>query len=584
VSGTNHDDALIDLVSSIDDEQPVDWVAAEREARSDEDRATIRELRLLSEIARVYRDPDSVVAEPAPPSPSMPLVPSRSWGPLRVQGEIGHGAFSTIYRAIDKLDREVALKVLSLGPEASDEERARILREGRMLAKLRHEHIVSVYGVDEVDGEVGLWMQLVRGTTLEEELAVRGPFSAFEATGIGTDLCHALAAIHGAGLLHRDVKAQNVMREAGGRTVLMDLGAGLDLARDSVARHRPMAGTPLYLAPEIFADGKPSVASDIYSLGVLLFHIVTGKFPVDGKTFDDISRAHERSERLRLRDARADLPEVFVRVVERALEPRPEDRYPSAGELEAALSQEMAKPVPRQSAWWFAAAAIASTALVAAWLIGDRSSRQQPLTVSAGASLPPSPAPAPAVPALQPYTVEAAFLKWTNHEDQRLANDERVRPGDDILLTLRASTPVYVYVYNEDAAGQKYALYPLREEDYGVPLDPGRTHRLPGIVDGEERSWEVSSRGTRENFIVAAGPERNLELEAWLRTLAKPSRSTPVAGLEAPGTLRGVGSMSARAPRPGVTTPSPLVDLRPLGTGPETITGLWARRLTLSNP
>jgi hypothetical protein len=180
--------------------------------------------------------------------------------------------------------------------------------------------------------------------------------------------------------------------------------------------------------------------------------------------------------------------------------------------------------------------------------------------------------------------VEAAFLKWTNHEDQRLANDERVRPGDDILLTLRASTPVYVYVYNEDAAGQKYALYPLREEDYGVPLDPGRTHRLPGIVDGEERSWEVSSRGTRENFIVAAGPERNLELEAWLRTLAKPSRSTPVAGLEAPGTLRGVGSMSARAPRPGVTTPSPLVDLRPLGTGPETITGLWARRLTLSNP
>ena len=106
----------------------------------------------------------------------------------------------------------------------------------------------------------------------------RGPFGAAEAALVGQDLCAALAAVHAAGLLHRDVKAQNVMRESGGRIVLMDFGP----ARSSADTAEParMAGTPLYLAPEMFRGSQPRSQSDIYSLGVLLFYLVTGEFPV----------------------------------------------------------------------------------------------------------------------------------------------------------------------------------------------------------------------------------------------------------------------------------------------------------------
>ena len=150
--------------------------------------------------------------------------------------------------------------------------------EARRLARLRHEHVVQVYGAEEHDGRVGLWTELVRGESLEQLVADRGPLGAREAALVGLDVCAALAAVHGAGLVHRDVKAQNVMREAGGRVVLMDFGTGEDLAGTS-----RLVGTPFYLAPEIFRGQKASVQSDLYSVGVLLFYLVTGKFPVVGR-------------------------------------------------------------------------------------------------------------------------------------------------------------------------------------------------------------------------------------------------------------------------------------------------------------
>ena len=111
---------------------------------------------------------------------------------------------------------------------------------------------------------------------------MHGPFSAREAAQIGVDLCHALAAVHGAGLLHRDIKATNVMREGGGRIVLMDFGAGQPFSTADQPVER-IVGTPLYLAPELFKGEQPSRASDIYALGVLLYHLVTGSYPVEAE-------------------------------------------------------------------------------------------------------------------------------------------------------------------------------------------------------------------------------------------------------------------------------------------------------------
>src|SRR4029077_3080841 len=128
---------------------------------------------------------------------------------------------------------------------------SRIAVEGRLLARVRHPNVVTVYGVAAHEQRVGLWMELVRGATLEQQLGAHGPLSAREAALIGIDLCRALAAIHAAGLIHRDVKAQNVMREDGGSIVLMDLGTSRE-ADGRLTRSVPeLAGTPLYLAPEI---------------------------------------------------------------------------------------------------------------------------------------------------------------------------------------------------------------------------------------------------------------------------------------------------------------------------------------------
>src|SRR6185503_6963433 len=157
-------------------------------------------------------------------------------------------------------------------------------------------------------GRVGLWMELVRGTTLEDLLQRQGTFSGPEASFVGRDMCGAVAAVHRAGLLHGDIKAHNVMREEGGRNVLMDFGAGKDLDMDFLHAYvggaDDFAGTPLYLAPEVFTGSRRTQATDIYSLGVLLFHLVTNRYPVEGDTRAAVEDAHRRA-RARSRSAPA---------------------------------------------------------------------------------------------------------------------------------------------------------------------------------------------------------------------------------------------------------------------------------------
>jgi TolB-like protein/Tfp pilus assembly protein PilF len=163
---------------------------------------------------------------------------------------------------------------------------------------------------------------------------------------IGIDLCRALASIHRAGLIHRDVKAQNVMREDGGRIVLMDLGTGREANAHSGRAMRELAGTPLYLAPEIFVGSSASALTDVYSLGVLLYRLVSGSFPVRAATVEELEARHAEGALVRLRDMRADLPSAFVRVIDRAIAPEPAKRYQSAGELEAALLDSLADSTP----------------------------------------------------------------------------------------------------------------------------------------------------------------------------------------------------------------------------------------------
>jgi eukaryotic-like serine/threonine-protein kinase len=299
------------------------------------------------------------------------------WGPLLVLEKIGRGSFGDVYRAWDpRLDREVALKLLR--EDTTERFGSPAVEEGRLLARVRHPNVVTVFGAERAAGRAGIWMEYIRGRTLADEVKDRGPLAPDEAVRIAIDVCRALAAVHAANLLHRDVKAHNVMREENGRIVLGDFGTGLTMLETPAEPQ--LAGTPLYLAPEVLEQRIASVASDLYSVGVLLFFLLTGRYPVAGGSLAEIQRAHSDGVRLSVREAGPELDHDLAALVETLLDPDPGQRFPTAIAAEAALQQWRdrqagetlpgAAAPPRAGRFWMGAAFLTATASVAsvAWL------------------------------------------------------------------------------------------------------------------------------------------------------------------------------------------------------------------------
>ena len=343
-------DPLSKVSASIADGEPIDWDAVCALSGDDDIRRLIDHLRIVASVAEVHRSQvDEAVTQtveiPQDLSSTAPdPQPPKRWGHLLLIRKIGEGAYGEVYEALDTwLDHPRALKLLK--PATANRASApQILHEARKLVRVRHPNVVMVHGADSHDGRVGFWMDLIEGHTLEQRVR-DGRLSAGEAIYVGKELCRALAAVHQADLLHRDVKAQNVMRASdGGRIILMDFGAGEFRSAPSAGRPQ---GTPLYLAPELFTGAAATVQTDIYALGVPLYYLVTGRFPVEGKSFTDLALAHAQHARRHLRDARSDLPDAFVGVVERATDPDLSRRFHSAGDLHAALEErELPRHMP----------------------------------------------------------------------------------------------------------------------------------------------------------------------------------------------------------------------------------------------
>ena len=369
------DDAgrLDDLAQAIADGSPIDWESLLPPDGSP-DRQALPHYRAVAAVADVYR---RLAPDPEPPPERGP----ERWGRLELLERVGSGAYGDVYRAWDpRLEREVALKLLrcpGVAGDAADPASAgstaatgsQAVEEGRLLARVRHPNVVTVHGADVVDGGVGLWMEFVHGRTLAQAVADEGPLDPDAAMRIGIDVCRALSAVHAAGLIHRDLKAQNVMRDEGGRTVLMDFGTVHDAAPEAAAAGSGLRGTPLYLAPEIFAGAPGTVASDVYATGVLLYHLVTNAYPVTAASIEALRRAHDRGERRRLRDARRDLPPAFARVVEKALARDPARRFATASDMGDALDRarrSSRSPLPGRV---LAALAVIGACLVAALLV-----------------------------------------------------------------------------------------------------------------------------------------------------------------------------------------------------------------------
>jgi serine/threonine protein kinase/Tol biopolymer transport system component len=399
---TEHSDEawLIALANDVCDGRRIDWDAVVPANATTENKNVVEGLRRLTTVVEAHR---TLGGSPAPEPPSVDQAAPAAWGHLVLLETVGQGAFGTVYRAWDaQLDREVALKVLLRVPIESP------LDEARHLARVRHPNVVAIYGAELVEEQVGIWMEFIEGETLATIVRERGTMSAREVAGIGIDLCRALSALHRSGLLHGDIKAHNVMREVGGRIVLMDFSGVRVADADGLPE---LSGTPLYMAPELF-DGRPaSFTADIYSLGILLFYLLSGHFPVEGADVAEIRRLHASGERIRLRDMRPELTDPVVQLVERATAVAPAARFHTAGDLEHALAGIFAHGVAVTQSdldrlersrlalrWWMLAAAIlALVGGVAVWKLLSLDTRSATPLVHLGIGHPMNTGPWPRI-------------------------------------------------------------------------------------------------------------------------------------------------------------------------------------------
>jgi Tol biopolymer transport system component len=358
------DPRLEEVASAILDGTPVDWTVGSGADGSSV--PLIQQFKIVAAVADVHR------------SAAADTELNRSWGSLRLLERIGGGSFGEVYRAWDsRLDREVALKLLPMDA-APDDAASSVIHEGRLLARIHHPNVVTIYGAERIDGRIGLWMEFIHGHTLAQLLDGGRVFTPREVAAMGAELCDALTAVHGAGLLHRDIKAANVMIADDGRVVLMDFGTGTDITDGS---SDDLAGTPLYLAPELLAGREPSARSDIYSVGVLLYHLLTRSYPVTADSLPALREAHARRQTPAARISRRELPGKLARILHRALDPRPERRDASAASLRADLLSISSR---RRTRPLILSAALLMAAAVPGWFFsgGMRSRNAGPATLT----------------------------------------------------------------------------------------------------------------------------------------------------------------------------------------------------------
>ena len=258
---------------------------------------------------------------------------------------LGHGAMSTVDLAHDtELDREVAVKRLAENFARDDELRARFQREARLAARLSHPNVVHIYDVGEDDdGRPFIAMEFVDGETLAEVLARRGPLPAEEVARLGVQACRALAAAHDAGLVHRDVKPQNLILRRDGVLKLGDFGIAFGLEGTRLTVAGTVLGTAAYLAPEQARGEEVTGAADVYGLGAVLYELLTGRPPRTPATLADLSRTETIPVPLAA-------PPALARIVMRCLAADPDERPASAAEvareLAATLPETQTLPLP----------------------------------------------------------------------------------------------------------------------------------------------------------------------------------------------------------------------------------------------
>jgi len=255
-------------------------------------------------------------------------------GEFRVERELARGGMGVVFKGTEEhLGRTVALKVLS--PELGVTARAaeRFKREGRMVAELEHPNIVPVYRVGQLGGTLFIAMKFIEGRSLDEITASQGALPIPVVLHVLRSAARSLAYAHERDIVHRDVKAANILLDRDGRVLVSDFGVALRASDVTLTVDGAVIGTPGYMSPEQCAGKRATPQSDQYSLGVVAFQMLTGALPFRAESLPGIMHHHFFTPLPSVRFARDDIPADLLRIVERLMAKAPGDRFPTTRQL-----------------------------------------------------------------------------------------------------------------------------------------------------------------------------------------------------------------------------------------------------------
>jgi len=309
-------------------------------------------------------------------------------GRYRIEDTLGHGGMAVVYVAVDaELGRRVAVKVLAEQLGTDWDFRRRFVREARLAARLSHPNVVQIYDAGEDDGRPFIVMELVSGETVADLIARRGKLPPEEAAALARQAAVGLQHAHDAGLVHRDVKPQNLIVRDDGVLKIADFGIARAAESTRFTQVGTVLGTAAYLAPEQALGNETGPEADIYSLGAVLYELLTGRAPHEFESLADLAMQHREGTIVPVRDLEPNVSPSLEALVMRCLAREPRFRPDSAGEVAASLAGEgndrsvtaATKALPRPSrtgvlrraTWkWIALAVALGTVALVLGLVG----------------------------------------------------------------------------------------------------------------------------------------------------------------------------------------------------------------------
>ncbi|MBA3917111.1 MAG: hypothetical protein C0516_00830 [Gemmatimonas sp.] len=328
-------------------------------------------------------------------------VQSALIGEYSLQRELGRGGMGVVYLARDvQLDRDVAIKVLPPELAANAVARERFLREARTAAGLSHPHIVPIHRVGEAQGVVFFVMSYIAGETLGQRLRTQGPLPPGEVARVLREVAWALAYAHGRGIVHRDIKPDNILIEAGsGRAMVTDFGIASDMERAALTP-APLMGTAHYISPEHAAGATLDGRSDLYALGVVGYLALSGRYPFDGESVPALLLAQATQSAPSLRTVAPGVPAALEAAIARCLLRDPAQRFADGEALAAALAptpEPRSQLAPGLRAWlaarnplmlpysgWMAGFSVLTMGNLVAWVTGNRPDGPADIALLAG--------------------------------------------------------------------------------------------------------------------------------------------------------------------------------------------------------